>query len=73
MVNGRIEKSHFKAVSSFAKCLLFAVTLLVGIEVGNLYTAQLASNLPGRDTFNQYFGVLSPLVIKLYLYEHRHI
>ncbi|WP_404787863.1 hypothetical protein [Altericista sp. CCNU0014] len=57
----------------FAKSLAFALALLVGIEVGNTYSIQLADNLPDREMFDSYFGVLSPLAMKFYLYQYKHV
>ncbi|HEY9824463.1 MAG TPA: hypothetical protein V6D19_03385 [Stenomitos sp.] len=57
----------------FAKSLVLALALLVGIELGNTYSIQLADNLPSREMFDQFFGVLSPLAMKFYLYQHQHV
>jgi hypothetical protein len=57
----------------FSKSLALAVALLVGIELGNTYSIQLADNLPSREVFESYFGVLSPLAMKFYLYQHKHV
>jgi hypothetical protein len=56
-----------------AKSALFALVLLFGIELGNLYSMQLANNLPDRETFDNYFGVLSPLAVKFYIYHYEHL
>lgn len=56
----------------FAKSTLFALVLLFGIELGNLYSVQLANNLPDRSTFDNYFGILSPLAVKFYIYHYQH-
>ncbi|MGB8698499.1 MAG: hypothetical protein WCD18_03705 [Thermosynechococcaceae cyanobacterium] len=57
----------------FAKSLSLALALLSGVELGNLYSGQLAENMPGRDVFDHYFGVLSPLAVEFYLYQYKHI
>lgn len=56
-----------------AKSALFALVLLFGIELGNLYSMQLANNLPDREAFDKYFGVLSPLAVKFYIYHYEHL
>ncbi|NJM75874.1 MAG: hypothetical protein HC852_08935 [Acaryochloridaceae cyanobacterium RU_4_10] len=56
-----------------AKSTLFALVLLFGIELGNLYSMQLANNLPDRETFDRCFGVLSPLAVKFYIYHYEHL
>ncbi len=57
----------------FAKSTVFALVLLFGIELGNLYSIQLANNLPDRSTFDNYFGILSPLAVKFYIYHYQHL
>ena len=57
----------------FAKSTAIALALLVGIELGNTYSVQLANNLPSREVFDQYFGVLSPLAMRFYLYQYQHV
>jgi hypothetical protein len=57
----------------FAKSTVLALALLVGIELGNTYSIQLADNLPSREVFDRYFGVLSPLAMRFYLFHHQHV
>jgi hypothetical protein len=57
----------------FGKSLVLALSLLMGIELGNSYSIQLAENLPSPEVFDQYFGVLSPLATQLYLYQYKHV
>ncbi len=57
----------------FAKSTVFSLVLLFGIELGNLYSMQLANNVPDRSTFDNYFGMLSPLAVKFYIYHHQHL
>ncbi len=57
----------------FPKSALFAIVLLFGVEVGNVYSLQLASDLPNKEIFDRCFGALSPLVVKFYLYHHKHL
>jgi hypothetical protein len=57
----------------FAKSTILALALLAGIEVGNTYSVQLANNLPNREVFDQYFGILSPLAMQFYLYQYQHV
>lgn len=57
----------------FAKSTVIALALLVGVELGNTYSLQLANNLPSREVFDQYFGVLSPLAMRFYLYQYQHV
>jgi hypothetical protein len=57
----------------FAKSTVLALSLLVGIELGNTYSIQLAENLPSREVFDQYFGVLSPLAMQFYLLQYKHV
>jgi hypothetical protein len=57
----------------FAKSTVLALSLLVGIELGNTYSIQLAENLPSREVFDQYFGVLSPLAKQFYLLHYKHV
>jgi hypothetical protein len=57
----------------FAKSMALALALLVGIELGNTYSIQLANNLPSREVLDQYFGLLSPLATRFYLYQHQHV
>jgi hypothetical protein len=55
------------------KSFVLSLALLVGIELGNTYSIQLAQNLPSQEDFERYFGVFSPLVTKLYLYQYQHV
>jgi hypothetical protein len=55
------------------KSTLLALALLVGIELGNTYSIQLANNLPSAEVFDRYFGVLSPLAMRFYLLHHQHV
>jgi hypothetical protein len=57
----------------FAKSTALALALLVGIELGNTYSIQLANNLPSREAFDQYFGVLSPLAKRFYMFHYHHV
>jgi hypothetical protein len=57
----------------FAKSMVLALALLVGIEMGNTYSIQLADNLPSREVFDQYFGVLSPIAMRFYLFHYHHV
>jgi hypothetical protein len=55
------------------KSTVLALALLVGIELGNTYSIQLAQNLPSREVFDQYFGVLSPFAMEFYLFHYKHV
>ena len=57
----------------FAESTMLALSLLVGIELGNTYSIQLAENLPSREVFDQYFGVLSPLAMQFYMLHYKHV
>jgi hypothetical protein len=57
----------------FAKSTVLALALLVGVELGNTYSIQLANNLPSAEVFDRYFGVLSPLAMRFYLLHHQHV
>jgi hypothetical protein len=57
----------------FAKSMVLALALLVGIEMGNTYSIQLADNLPSREVFDQYFGVLRPIAMRFYLFHYHHV
>jgi hypothetical protein len=57
----------------FPKSALFAIVLLFGVELGNVYSMQLANNLPSKETFDHYFGVLSPVMVKFYLYHYQYL
>jgi hypothetical protein len=67
------EKTGCKIMCRFAKSTLLALFLLFGVELGNLYSMQLANNLPDRSTFDNYFGMLSPLAVKFYIYHYQHL
>ena len=57
----------------FAKSTVLAFALLVGVELGNTYSIQLANNLPSREVFDRYFGILSPLAKQFYLLHFQHV
>jgi hypothetical protein len=67
------NKVGYRIMYQFAKSTLFALVLLFGVELGNLYSMQLANNLPDRSTFDNYFGMLSPLAVKFYIYHYQHL
>jgi hypothetical protein len=56
-----------------SKSVVLSLALLIGIELGNTYSIQLAQNLPSREDLERYFGILSPVVTKLYLYQYQHV
>jgi hypothetical protein len=69
-LNQTIEPTTMRC---FAKSTVLALALLIGIEMGNTYSIQLAENLPSRAVFDQYFGVLSPLAMQFYLLHYKHV
>jgi uncharacterized membrane protein YsdA (DUF1294 family) len=67
------SKTGRKVMYRLTKSTLLALVLLFGVELGNLYSMQLANNMPDRQTFDSYFGVLSPLAVKFYIYHYQHL
>ncbi len=53
--------------------IICASTMILGVELGNIYSMQLANNLPPKQILNQYFGVLGPIVLKIYLHQYKHL